>query len=148
MAAFGDHVYFAANDGVHGMELWRVHRSGAPIELVQDLVPGPGSSDPQNLIVVNDRLLFQAIDPSRALLVLREVIDGEPFEGEIGIVAVGDDIELRFGAGIGDPYLLMESDDLFSWRPIEAFSGPDLNQENVRVYPLEEFGRYYRLQRN
>ena len=56
MGALGTHVYFAADDGVHGTELWRVHKSGAPVELVQDLVPGPGASNPHNFTLINGRL--------------------------------------------------------------------------------------------
>jgi len=41
-------VYFAYDDGIHGSELWFANVSG-DLRLLQDIVPGPGSSGPQYL---------------------------------------------------------------------------------------------------
>jgi ELWxxDGT repeat protein len=42
---FDGHVYFAANDGIHGQELWRTDGTEAGTTLVKDLTPGVGSSE-------------------------------------------------------------------------------------------------------
>jgi ELWxxDGT repeat protein len=44
LTAFGDHIYFCAEDGLHGRELWRVDLDGNA-ELIRDLTPGPDGSE-------------------------------------------------------------------------------------------------------
>ena len=39
-------LYFAANDGVHGNELWQTDGTPAATGLVADIIPGMGSSNP------------------------------------------------------------------------------------------------------
>jgi ELWxxDGT repeat protein len=60
--AYGDRLYFAADDGINGRELWRSDATTAGTTLVQDLHRGPGSSEPQDAFVVGSRLLFFARD--------------------------------------------------------------------------------------
>ena len=57
----GTKVYFAADDGVHGVELWMVDGAAAPV-MVSDIIPGAGGSNPRNLAVVNGTLWFNAED--------------------------------------------------------------------------------------
>ena len=58
--AVGDAVYFVANDGVHGRELWRTDVSGT--RLVRDIKLSSSSSAPGQLTEVNDRIVFIADD--------------------------------------------------------------------------------------
>ena len=53
-------IYFAANDGVSGNELWTLN--AGKTSLVIDINPGPGSSYPSNLIVAGGILYFTATD--------------------------------------------------------------------------------------
>jgi ELWxxDGT repeat protein len=58
-AALGGYLYFSANDGTHGYELWRT--SGATTEQVED-IRIDGSSSPSNLTAFNGYLYFGAND--------------------------------------------------------------------------------------
>lgn len=147
IGALGDYAYFAADDGIRGMELWRVHHSGSPNELVHDLVPGPGSSHPHNFVNINGRLFFQATDRSHALVTLREIVELPPFDPPISIRLQSDRIILNFGQDIAYPYLLMRSTDLDNWSPIRAYFGDDLNRKQEVILPRLEGTHYYRLQR-
>lgn len=49
----GDYIYFVANDGVHGPEVWRSNGTGEGTQMIIDLYPGNSSFyPPENLITV------------------------------------------------------------------------------------------------
>jgi ELWxxDGT repeat protein len=58
----GNTLFFIANDGVHGFELWRSDGTPDGTMLVRDIHPGPGSALTGNetLAVMNDTLYFIA----------------------------------------------------------------------------------------
>ena len=58
----GAYTYFAATDALHGRELFRCQGHAAPAELVADVLPGMGSSEPADLTVVGSLLYFSADD--------------------------------------------------------------------------------------
>lgn len=58
MTRFGDAIYFGADDGVNGHELWRLADGVA--EIVTTLQPGPRGSVPNLLTVVGDSMFFTA----------------------------------------------------------------------------------------
>jgi len=64
-------VYFQANDGTSGVELWRINSAGTAV-LVEDAVPGggidpTGSSTPAALVNVSGVLYFRANDGTNGL---------------------------------------------------------------------------------
>ena len=63
---FKEKLYFTANDGDNGTELWVTDGTTAGTQLVKDINPGSGnfsyaySSSPRNLTVIGDELFFSA----------------------------------------------------------------------------------------
>ena len=58
----GSRVYFSANDGTSGRELWRTDGTSAGTKRVKDILPGAGSSSPHGLVSTGDVLAFAAND--------------------------------------------------------------------------------------
>lgn len=56
-----DHIYFTADDGVHGEELWEYNYISDSFRMIEDLHPIEGS-EPKNLTVVGNMLYFVADD--------------------------------------------------------------------------------------
>jgi trimeric autotransporter adhesin len=55
-------LYFAANDGKLGVELWKSNGTAAGTKMVKDIIPGSESSDPSDMTNVNGTLYFVAND--------------------------------------------------------------------------------------
>ena len=62
LATVGGAVFFAASDGVHGVELWLTDGSALGTRPVRDIHPGYGSSEPGSFIAVSGQLYFAADD--------------------------------------------------------------------------------------
>ncbi len=62
MVSDGAVVYFQANDGVSGSELWRSDGTAAGTQLVADIVPGADSSNPTPVTIFNGIVYFEAND--------------------------------------------------------------------------------------
>lgn len=59
---FLNKLYFTADDGINGIELWRTDGSSSGTELVADINPS-GNSEINHLTVLGKRLIFVANDP-------------------------------------------------------------------------------------
>ena len=60
--AAGRRIYFTANDGKHGLELWKSDGTRKGTTLVKDINTGSADSDPGSLTAFKGRLLFSADD--------------------------------------------------------------------------------------
>jgi ELWxxDGT repeat protein len=60
--AVGNTLFFVANDGDNGFELWKTDGTNAGTRLVKDINPGPIGSSPGSLTAVGNTLFFVATD--------------------------------------------------------------------------------------
>ena len=77
LTVVGDTLFFSANDGSTGYELWKVDTVGVPAgtkpvaTLVRDIAPGPDTSLPADFVSFKDKLFFtvqdNAVAPGRRL---------------------------------------------------------------------------------
>ncbi|WP_052518858.1 ELWxxDGT repeat protein [Archangium violaceum] len=64
---FGDAVYFTANDGVHGLELWKTDGTAEGTVMVKDIGPGAEPGFVNFLTPLGDSLYFSASDETHGL---------------------------------------------------------------------------------
>lgn len=94
-------LYFAANDGTNGNELWRSNGTETGTTLVQNINPGPGSSDPDLSFLAFGKIIFTATDGDHPDNTDLFVIDGTftPLPVEFGSFTAelrGSDALLRW----------------------------------------------------
>lgn len=62
LRAIGNTLYFSADDGTRGRELWKSNGSAGNANIVKNIRPGSAASDPADLIEYNGALFFTADD--------------------------------------------------------------------------------------
>ena len=69
MTLVGKTLYFTANDGKHGVELWKSDGTKRGTKLVKDINPSSESEDSDigNLVALRKRLYFTANDGKHGL---------------------------------------------------------------------------------
>jgi len=65
---FHDELYFAANDSIHGIELWKTNGTPEGTNLVVDIIEGIANGKPRFLTVFKDELYFIADRDNKSYL--------------------------------------------------------------------------------
>ena len=136
MRVFQSAMYFSANDGVGGDELWRLDTNGVAT-MVADINPGSASSSPRQLAVAGDRLYFVAGRPAegRELWMFDGVNPPQlaadvwpgPTSDIIYMTSFGNQVVFRSNDGTGD--------ELFAYEPTAGLRSLDIWQNDPSCNP-------------
>ena len=78
LTEFNDKLYFIANDGINGDELWKTDGTAEGTQLVVDFIPGSDSDDssPSDLTVLGDELFFSVDNGETGTELYKLTFDG------------------------------------------------------------------------
>ena len=112
LTAAGDRLYFSANNGVNGDELWTTTGTTATTVMVDDLNT-TGSSSPDRLVWADDSLWFAAnvdSDSGMELLKLTEVVVTSGYDATISYIS-NDTVDPRPLSPLGAYMYIREASD-------------------------------------
>ncbi len=110
-------IYFTADDGVHGLELWKSNGTGGGTTLVKDINLGTSPSDPQFHVAINDVLYFSANDGIHGYELWKS--DGTT----VGTLMVND---INPGTGDSDSWGFAELNGFVYFKADDGVHGPEL----------------------
>jgi ELWxxDGT repeat protein len=113
----GPYLFFVADDGVHGVELWRTDGTESGTVLVRDIAPGSASSYPRELTAAGGRLFFRANDGTHGF---------EPWESDATGAGTRMVQDLAPGGASGQPEELTEAGGRLFFRADDGLSGSEL----------------------
>lgn len=73
----GDQLYFVADDGEWGREIWQTDGTAGGTRRVSDLLAGLKSADPEEITAIGEQFFFSAADPDRGRELWTMTPDGE-----------------------------------------------------------------------
>jgi ELWxxDGT repeat protein len=117
LTAVGDTLFFVANDGSNGRELWKSDGTADGTVRIADINPGGSSSSPSSLAAVGNTLFFVADDGSSG----RELWKSDGTAA--GTVRVAD---IRAGSSGSNPSSLTAIDDTLFFVSNDGSSGFEL----------------------
>ncbi|WNZ65757.1 hypothetical protein QEG98_20435 [Myxococcus sp. MxC21-1] len=138
LVEFGGVLYFGANDGVHGSELWRSDGTDAGTYLVEDIEPGPDGSFPRSFVRVgNEAFYFVAAQQGP----INDEIHLWRSTGVPGAISVltraGDNLLFNFLAVKSRLYFLLDNDEGEArlWKTDGAASNTEQLRSFAGEYP-------------
>ena len=112
LTLINDKLYFAADDSLHGNELWVSSGTGGTTNFLVDVNPGTAASNPQNLIYFKGALFFTANDgkhgielwklnlSNNSLKRLTNTSISSPFQAMNGFIIYKNKLYFSFNDGI------------------------------------------------
>ncbi len=100
----GERIFFAADNGSAGHELWMSDGTVGGTQLVKDIEPGSGSSGVDQLVAAGNQLFFRAFDPALGLelwksdgtaggtQLVKDIADGGAHSTPSSLAAVGSTV--------------------------------------------------------
>ncbi len=156
----GNVLFFVANDGVHGAELWRSDGTDAGTHMVVDLNPGPTGAFENydvRLVVLGDKLFFGANDgrngaqlwqsdgTAKGTSLVKDVASGE-FSAVRQLVAVGGRLYFMATTGFYAPEGAPDGHDRL-WQSDGTTAGT-VAVTDLGIYaPRGGFGEYKMVER-
>jgi len=132
ITSYNNKLYFAADDGVNGVELWVSDGTNSGTSMLKDINSGIGSSNPYGFIVFNNLLYFGADDG----------VNGQELwvtNGTSGGTSLVTDINT--GSGGSAPSNLKELDGKLYFQANDGMTGPELwvlDPAATCTFPLAE----------
>lgn len=107
LVALNNEIYFSANDGVNGFELWKTDGNTEGTVMVKDINNGEKSSNPKEFTLIDNTLYFQAQDASHGAelwksdgteegtKMMSDVLEGPTGSNPIFITSIGNDLYFK-----------------------------------------------------
>jgi ELWxxDGT repeat protein len=114
MTVVGQQLFFIADDGVHGEEVWRTDGTTAGTVLTRDIMPGSATSYPLGLYGAKGKLYFNAGDPDHGF----ELWESDGTEAGTRMVQ-----DISPGVQPSDPYWFAEVGDRLFFSADDGVTG-------------------------
>jgi len=147
MAATDTHLYFKANDGVNGEELWVSSGTENETRMVKDINPGPDSSQIRGLTVFESKVYFKAVNQNSSYQLWRSggsEKSTEPVEITANLVNDTKDGEAFIGISHGKLFFELGS-RLWAFDGKEAISVYNIDKKRIFREFIEAYNTLYFL---